>query len=426
MIQSENVNLLIFDLDGTISVTTKPVYHAVQKAFSNLGISLELSPEEMEHYFGAPSPAFYQALAPSDGSVSWQIIKEEIHKEQPSSFREFGETYPAVFETLELLRKRDYKLALFSNSTPGYFDPVISALGIGDCFDYKECIGENNLTKTELAGKIINLFGSPGAAVVGDRIHDIQAARENNALSIGALYGYGNREPLEADITIREFTDLLDIFDRRQSVFKKLLNEITVRKQEARPIITGITGIDASGKTEFTLAFKEFLENLNVPVQLVHLDDFHNPMAYRYSGESESENYYTKSFNLDTIINKLLIPIKEKGNLTAELTLLNLETDAYDTKKYYNITYDTIVLFEGVFLLRKELRPYIDYTVFLEIPLSESKTRALIRDSETVLSKYDTKYTPAQEKYLRENPPEKTADIIIDNLNWDHPRIISL
>ncbi len=57
-----------------------------------------------------------------------------------------------------------------------------------------------------------------GRSRVGDRIHDIEAARENGCLSIGVLFGYGENEPRQADLTIRKFDDLLTIFDRRAAV----------------------------------------------------------------------------------------------------------------------------------------------------------------------------------------------------------------
>jgi uridine kinase len=81
------------------------------------------------------------------------------------------------------------------------------------------------------------------------------------------------------------------------------------------------------------------------------------------------------------------------------------------------------VIFEGVFLFRKELAPYLDYKVFLDIPFEASKIRAKVRDSQASIDKYNIKYLPAQEKYLKEYPPSKVADIIIDNSNWEYPVI---
>ncbi len=50
------------------------------------------------------------------------------------------------------------------------------------------------------------------AAVIGDRIYDIEAAKKSNSISIGVLFGYGGKEPEQADITITDFPSLLNIF----------------------------------------------------------------------------------------------------------------------------------------------------------------------------------------------------------------------
>ncbi len=211
--------------------------------------------------------------------------------------------------------------------------------------------------------------------------------------------------------------------DGKLPVFEKILDEIISRKQN-RAFIVGITGIDTSGKTIFANSLEKFLVSRNYPVQAIHLDDFHNPMSIRYSGGNQAENYFNKSFDIETIINKLLKPIRENIDFPTELTLLDLQTDKYEIRKEFSFSADTIVIMEGVFLFRKELSPYIDYGIFLEIPFEESKKRAKRRDIEAVLKKYDEKYLPAQKKYLREYPPTKTADMLIDNSDWEHPKII--
>ncbi|MHB8105579.1 MAG: nucleoside/nucleotide kinase family protein, partial [Dehalococcoidales bacterium] len=114
---------------------------------------------------------------------------------------------------------------------------------------------------------------------------------------------------------------------------------------------------------------------------------------------------------------------KKKKPISLKLTTLNWETDKYENDRVYNINQDTIVIFEGVFLFREELAPYIDYKVFLDISLEESKRRAIIRDTTADLKKYDEKYLPAQKKYLAEYPPLKIDNIVIDNANWEYPVI---
>lgn len=210
-----DVNLIIFDMDGTILPSIKPVYEAIKRAFAKLGWAVRFSEEDIKKFFGISSGELYQFIIPAESHLPWQEVREKVREEYAASFRELAGVFPGVMETLDILRKRGYRLALYSNSSTMYFDIVISALGIRDRFDYVECIGENDLTKTELVQKIKEKLGSSTAAIVGDRIHDIEAARETDSLSIGVLFGYGEKEPEQADFTINRFDELLCIFDRR-------------------------------------------------------------------------------------------------------------------------------------------------------------------------------------------------------------------
>ncbi len=218
----------------------------------------------------------------------------------------------------------------------------------------------------------------------------------------------------------------MDVSDRKLPVFKIILAEISRKRQDDRPFVVGINGIDGAGKTSFAASFEQFLVSQRYKTQVIALDDFHNPQAYRYAGDDQADSYYNRSFAFGTITDELLIPIHRGGSFTTELTLLNLNTDSYDTKKRFSFDPATIVIFEGVFLFREELAPYIDFKIFLDIPFDESKKRALVRDThlgQEVLKRYDEKYLPAQMKYLSEYPPAGVADLVIDNTNWQHPRV---
>src|SRR4030042_3571999 len=266
-----------------------------------------------------------------------------------------------------------------------YLNIVMSSLNIRGHFDYIKCIQNNNLTKPELVSKIREKFGSMTAAVVGDRSHDIEAARKTGALSIGVLYGYGGEEPNQADITISKFDELLNIFDKRLVIFETIAREVEKMKQKEKAFVIGINGIDGAGKTEFAASLETYLKAAGYKTQLIHLDDFHNSKMIRYAGEDEADNYYNKSFDINLIVEKLLSPIKENKPLSLKLKVLNLDSDKYEVDRENQIDRSTIVIFEGEFLFRKELAPYIDYKIFLDIPLEESKRRAIIRDPEAIV-----------------------------------------
>ncbi len=427
MINPNDVNLIIFDMDGTIVPSLPAVYESIKRVFTKLGWAVNFNAQDINKFFGMPSSAggggLYEFITPPDSHLTIPEIRDKVRAEYTDTFREMAQLYPGVRETLETLRKRGYKLVQYTNASTAYLDMVMSTLDTGKYFDYIECVRENNLTKPELVKKIRERFGGMTAAVVGDRFHDIEAARETGCLSIGVLFGYGGDEPEKADIAISSFGELLDIFDRRLTILEKILEEIRRRKDKNRPFVVGISGIDGAGKTEFAGALEKFLIAHSYKTQAIHLDDFHNPREIRYAGKDQADNYYNRSFNINLIVEKLLEPLRRKRVFSTRMTLLDYHTDRYDTEREYTFNQNTIVIFEGVFLFRKELTPYIDYKIFLDIPLEESKKRAKDRDVEEVIKKYDTKYLPAQARYLEEYPPGETAHMIINNNDGEYPKI---
>jgi phosphoglycolate phosphatase-like HAD superfamily hydrolase len=220
MINPNDVNLIIFDMDGTILPSLTPFYESIKRAFTKLGWPVTFSPEEINRFFGVSTASIkgsvYEFITPPDSHLSVEDVQSKVREENDGTFREMAQTYPGVKETLRTLRQRGYKLAQYTNASTVYLNVVMSALGLRDYYDYVECIQDNNLTKPELVKKIRDRFGGLTAAVVGDRVHDIEAARANDCLSVGVLFGYGGNEPEQADITINKFDDLLSIFDRRR------------------------------------------------------------------------------------------------------------------------------------------------------------------------------------------------------------------
>jgi phosphoglycolate phosphatase-like HAD superfamily hydrolase/uridine kinase len=425
MVNPKDVNLIIFDLDGTIVMSQPLVYEATKRAFAKLGWPVTFEKEEINRFIGvsvaSTTGSFYEFITPPHSHLTPDEVRELVRAEYPAIFHDKAMSFPGVKETLTALRQRGYKLAQYTNASTQYLNTVMSSLELRDCYDYVECIEDNHLTKNELAAKIKKHFGLE-AAIVGDRCHDTEAARENGCLAIGALYGYGEKEPEAADLTIKQFSDLLTIFDRRLPIFEQIAIDIQAKKQRNQPFIIGINGIDCSGKTTFAKALGSYLKSKGHPTQMIAIDDFLYPKAIRYAGTDQADNYYNKSFNIELLIDNLLKAAREKGRVSAELTSLTVETDKFDRVNSYTIKPETIVILEGVFLFRKELAPFFDYKVYLDIPFRESKQRAQIRDSKVGFSKYDEKYLPGQARYIQQYNPATQANMVIENSNIEYPK----
>ena len=90
---------------------------------------------------------------------------------------------------------------------------------------------------------------------------------------------------------------------------------------------------------------------------------------------------------------------------------------------------DSVLLLDGIFLLRPELNRFWDYRIFLDISFATCLQRAVLRDQElfgsedAVRERYLKRYIPGQRIYLGDGDPKKLADIVIDNNDPNNPVI---
>lgn len=210
--------------------------------------------------------------------------------------------------------------------------------------------------------------------------------------------------------------------------FQTLEQEIRERKTLGKPLLVGINGVDTSGKSSFTKAFANYLHDRGHLVQVIHLDDFHNPKDIRSQGKDPVWSYLTYAFDLHRLVKEILQPVHEMSFLRKTMTVLDLETDRYSVERSYAVTPETIVLLEGVLLYREPIVNYLDYKVFLHISFEEVLRRAEQRDvplmGEGVLNKYKAKYIPVQEWYIEHCDPLGVSDLVIDNEDYGCPKIV--
>jgi uridine kinase len=215
--------------------------------------------------------------------------------------------------------------------------------------------------------------------------------------------------------------------DARTTIYERIGGQIQRRKAPGRAFIVGVTGADCSGKSVFAAGLDGFLRGRGVATQLVNLDDFHQPAAVRHAGADRDEDHWRrvkagKVFNFERLADEVLRPSREGKPFTARFTAGDWRSDDAAARTL-TITPDTIVILEGVFLLLEDVRPFLDYVIFLDAGEVECLRRARERDAETAWRRYETRYLPAARSHRAAYPPEKHADIIVDNNDWTAPRL---
>ena len=211
----------------------------------------------------------------------------------------------------------------------------------------------------------------------------------------------------------------------KRSELLNMIAERVIREHGERPYIVAIDGVDAAGKSILAGELAEELRDRGVLVSEASVDGYHNPRAVRMvRGRDSHEGFYRDSFNLESLREHLLDPFM--AGREYRLHMFDHRVDSPDPSMLYEFKPGTVLVFDGVFSLRPELRRYWDLTIYLSITEEESLKRGVERDpgnKEEQCMRYKARYIPGQRLYKAEAKPEETADMVVDNNDPSNPII---
>ncbi|HVV23833.1 MAG TPA: uridine kinase [Pseudonocardiaceae bacterium] len=195
------------------------------------------------------------------------------------------------------------------------------------------------------------------------------------------------------------------------------LNQTPVRR-------VAIDGVDGAGKTHFADELATELRCRNTPVIRASVDGFHQPRHIRHQrGRNSPEGFYRDSYDYESLIALLLNPLSPGGNGEYVSRVYDVEADQPVKKSPHQAVPGAVLVFDGIFTHRPELRPYWDYSIWLEVPFTTSIPRAATRGNLNPDPNHPSnhRYTAGQRLYIAECDPQSHATIQIDNTNLTHP-----
>ena len=211
-----------------------------------------------------------------------------------------------------------------------------------------------------------------------------------------------------------------------------LLHEIARRVLQLQTPGTtrvGIDGVDGAGKTTLANDLARGLASEGRQLIRASIDDFHHPREYRYRlGRDSPEGYYRDSFDLDTLTRELLDPLAPGGSGRFRRAAFDHRSDAPVEAPVEQVQPGAILLFDGIFLHRPELRGHWDLSVFLATTFPVSVARGAARDgaSPDPEASENRRYVEGQRLYLRECDPERRANLVVDYDELESPAIRQL
>jgi uridine kinase len=212
----------------------------------------------------------------------------------------------------------------------------------------------------------------------------------------------------------------------RQDVLTAVAHAVS-RTPAPDVIRVAIDGVDGAGKTHFADELEDVLKALGRSVIRASVDGFHNPRAVRYrKGRTSPEGFFHDSYDYEQLKAALLDPLSPGGSGHYRVAVFDHRSDSPVHSPTQTAASGDILLFDGIFLHRPELRGYWDYSIFLDVRFAVSIPRGAQRDdsSPDPVAASNERYVRGQELYLRSSEPKRFATVTINNDELLAPYIV--
>jgi phosphoglycolate phosphatase len=208
-------NHILFDLDGTLTDSRLGIVRSLRHTLETLGLTPP--PDgELERYIGPPlQRVFPKLLGSDDAALTARALAVYRERYVPIGMFE-NAVYPGVADGLAQLRELGLRLWVATSKPHVYADRILEHFDLRSCFDgvFGPELCGTRADKTELVAHLLasTHINCERAWLVGDRLHDVVAARNNGLVAVGAAWGYGSVEELReagADVVVKSMRELV-------------------------------------------------------------------------------------------------------------------------------------------------------------------------------------------------------------------------
>ena len=211
----KSVQLVIFDLDGTLVNTLDDISASVNYTLERFG-RMPLSADTVRQYVGdGIETLMTRAFGGEKEHAREAVAVYKDHHRIHLTDRSF--LYPGVSDTLEIFVR--VPMAVISNKTREFVVPLLERLDVARYFKY--VIGaDDGLALKPAPDAVLKVLAASGAqrdatVIVGDGTTDIKAGKAAGILTCAVTYGFRSERELRAagpDYMISRLQDLTNLF----------------------------------------------------------------------------------------------------------------------------------------------------------------------------------------------------------------------
>ncbi len=192
-------DMLLFDLDGTLTDSAPGVYNGFCRALRSLG----MEPPEFQDFKKCMGPPLTYSFKNFFGLEGERLEAAKRVYLEYAAARGYAENslIPGVEDALRRLRSAGYTLAMASTKAQEQLESVVRRFALGQYFDLLagSLDDSGRQSKADVIRYIVKALPIPDlsrALMIGDRYFDVDGARECGIETLGVLYGYGSAAEL--------------------------------------------------------------------------------------------------------------------------------------------------------------------------------------------------------------------------------------
>lgn len=188
------MDLVIFDLDGTLIDSKLDLAHAVNATRGHMGLP-PIENETVYSYVGNGAPVLMRrAMGPEASDAEVEHALEFFLAYYRAHMLDYTCLYPGVREALDEFKNQGVAMAVLTNKPVRFSQEIVNGLGLGEHF-FRVYGGNSFEQKKPHPIGIETLMKEAGAArertlMVGDSAVDIRTARNASVAAAGVTWGF--------------------------------------------------------------------------------------------------------------------------------------------------------------------------------------------------------------------------------------------
>ena len=191
-------DVILFDLDGTLSDPLVGIGRSINYALSHFGYS-ELPLSELTVHIGPPLDQAFRALTGSTSSSEMDGFVAKYRERYGEIGYSENVLYPAIPAVLQRLAGAGVTLGVCTSKRVDMAEKVLELFGLRSFFSFVNGAEIGTHKWQQIQSLVAEGVVTRSSVMVGDRSVDVAAAHRNGLHAAGVLWGHGSRDELEAE-----------------------------------------------------------------------------------------------------------------------------------------------------------------------------------------------------------------------------------